>query len=79
MIGAEMPKVLGTQAVGVPMQPSQLGRIILTTNSSSGDEMHARAEETYEELDELLAEASARAAGTPGRDDQPPCRLLPPD
>ena len=42
------------------MQPSQLGRIILSGGSSSSDEMRVKPDEA-DRLDELLAEVSADA------------------
>lgn len=48
------------------MQPSQLGRIILSGGSSSSDEMRVKPDES-DGLDELLAEVSAGAA-RPGPD-----------
>lgn len=48
------------------MQPSQLGRIILSGGSSNSDEMRVKPDES-DGLDELLAEVSASAA-RPGPD-----------
>lgn len=48
------------------MQPSQLGRIILSGGSSSSDEMRVEPDES-DRLDELLAEVSAGAV-RPGPD-----------
>ena len=51
---------------GDPMQPSQLGRIILSGGSSSSDEMRVKPDES-DRLDELLAEVSAGTV-RPGSD-----------